>query len=314
MGGTKILASVINSAEGVIASVKETTRPGQTKKYYVNHLASIIKKTIKEANVSDDSIKAVCIGFPGALDPYEGIVNFAPNLQIRNFPIKKMLEEVIPYPVLIENDVNLGALGIKKFGVSKDGANVLTVFLGTGIGGALTFDGKIYRGTNFAAGEIGHIIIDTKGPKCNCGNRGCFETIASRSAIVKNIESDIKANKRTVLKKMVKQGKPIKSKALSLAVKQKDNLTLKHIDKACSTIGSVLANINNLMDLDMIVLGGGLMEALDFYMLPKIKGSFRQNVMKGSAKKIKIMSTKLADDAALFGGLALAEEFLKIKV
>ncbi len=314
MGGTKILSCVINSKEGVVASIKESTKPGESQKYYVNQLSLIIKKTIQEAGVPEDSIKAVSIGFPGALDPYAGIVNMAPNLNIKNFHIKKMLEEVLPYPVLIENDVNLGALGIKKFGVSKDGKNVLTVFLGTGIGGALTLDGKIYRGANFAAGEIGHIIIDPKGPKCNCGNKGCFETIASRSAIVKSIETDIKANKRTVLKKIVKQGKPIKSKALSIAVKQKDKLTLKHIDKACITIGSVLANINNLLDLDMIVLGGGLMEALDFYMIPKIKASFKKNIMKGSAKKIKIMSTKLADDAALYGGLALAEEFLNIKV
>ena len=314
MGGTKILSSAINSEDGIIATVKESTVPGESKKHYVNQLSSIIKKTIQEAKVSEESIKAVCIGFPGALDPYTGIVNFAPNLKVRNIPIKKMLEEVISYPVLIENDVNLGALGIKKFGVAKNGKNVLTVFIGTGIGGALTFNGKIYRGSGFVAGEIGHIIIDPQGPRCNCGNKGCFETIASRSAIVKNIESDIKADKRTVLRKIIKQGRPIKSKALSSAVKEKDEITLKHVDKACETIGFVLANINNLLDLDMIILGGGLMEALDHYMLPRIKAAFKKNVMKGSAKNIKIKSTKLADDAALYGGLALAEEFLNLKI
>lgn len=296
-----------------MATVKESTKAGSSKKQYINQLVSIIQKTIRLSKLPDDSIKAVCIGFPGALDPYKGIVKFAPNLNVVNFPVKKMLEERIPYPVLIENDVNLGALGVKKFGIAKNGKNILTVFIGTGIGGALIFDGKIYHGSSLVAGEIGHIIIDPKGPQCNCGNRGCFETIASRSAIVKAIESDIKANKRTTLRKISKQGKPIKSKALAAAVKENDKLTVRHISRACNTIGEVLANVNNLLDLDMIVLGGGLMEALDYFMLPKIKSAFNKNIMKGSAKKIKIKSTKLADNAALYGGLALAEESLKVK-
>ena len=314
MGGTKILSAVINSTEGTIAVVKESTETGATQKQYIKQLASIIKKTIKEAKVTEDSIKAVCIGFPGPLDPFTGIIYSAPNLGLKNFPIKKLLQEVIPYPVLIENDVNLGALGIQKFGVAKKGKNVLTVFIGTGIGGALTFNGKIYRGSNFVAGEIGHIIVNPKGSLCNCGNRGCFETIASRSAIVKHLEAEIKANKRTMLKKIFKQGKPIKSKALYLAVKAVDKLTIKEITGACNTIGLVLANINNLLDLDLIVLGGGLMEALDYYMIPKIKTAFNKNIMKGSGKGIKIVASKLADDAALYGGIALAEEFLNIKV
>ena len=308
------MSSIINSKEGIITNIKESTKSGSTKRQYVEQLTAIIEKTVRESGVPADSVKAVCIGFPGALDPFKGMVKLAPNLKVSNLPIKKMLEEKIPYPVLIENDVNLGALGIKKFGISKDGQNVLTVFIGTGIGGALIIDGKIYRGSSFAAGEIGHIIIDPKGAKCNCGNRGCFETAASRSAIVKAIETDIKANKRTSLKKIFKQGKPIKSKALSIAVKEKDKLTVKHIGRACDIIGGVLANINNLLDLDLIVLGGGLMEALDFYMLPKIKSAFKKNIMKESGKKIQIKSTKLADDAALYGGIALAEEFLNIKV
>ena len=314
MGGTKILSAVINSTDGIIAVVKESTETGATQKQYIKQLASIIKKTIKEAKVTEDSIKAVCIGFPGPLDPFTGIIYSAPNLGLKNFPIKKLLQEVIPYPVLIENDVNLGALGIQKFGVAKKGKNVLTVFIGTGIGGALTFNGKIYRGSNFVAGEIGHIIVNPKGALCNCGNRGCFETIASRSAIVKHLEAEIKANKRTMLKKIVKQGKPIKSKALYLAVKAVDKLTIKEITGACNTIGLVLANINNLLNLDLIVLGGGLMEALDYYMIPKIKTAFNKNIMKGSGKGIKIVASKLADDAALYGGIALAEEFLNIKV
>ncbi len=314
MGGTKILSAVINSTDGIIAVVKESTETGATQKQYIKQLASIIKKTIKEAKVTEDSIKAVCIGFPGPLDPFTGIIYSAPNLGLKNFPIKKLLQEVIPYPVLIENDVNLGALGIQKFGVAKKGKNVLTVFIGTGIGGALTFNGKIYRGSNFVAGEIGHIIVNPKGSLCNCGNRGCFETIASRSAIVKHLEAEIKANKRTMLKKIVKQGKPIKSKALYLAVKAVDKLTIKEITGACNAIGLVLANINNLLNLDLIVLGGGLMEALDYYMIPKIKTAFNKNIMKGSGKGIKIVASKLADDAALYGGIALAEEFLNIKV
>jgi glucokinase len=314
MGGTKVLGCVVNSKEGIIARVKKPTDPTSSRRKYVHQLAEVVYDLIEKVHIDKKKIKAVCLGVPATLNPETGVIGLAPNLGLKNFNIKKMLEAEIPFTVLIENDVNLGALGIKNFGVGKKAKNMLAAFVGTGIGGGLIIDGKLYRGSNYVAGEIGHMLVEKNGPKCGCGMKGCFEAVASRTAIVNKIIKDIKSGKSSKLSKLVKSGERIRSKSLSSAVKYGDKVVSRRIKEGCDVIGEVLASISNLLNLDMIVLGGGLIEALDFYMLPLIKKPFSEHVLKDSAKGLKIVASKLRDDAAIFGGIALAEEFLGVRV
>ena len=294
--------------------MKKPTDPKASRKKYVQQLAEVADDLIEKVHIDKKKIKAVCLGVPATLNPETGIIGLAPNLGLKNFNIKKMLEAEIPFPVLIENDVNLGALGVKNFGVAKKAINMLAVFVGTGIGGGLIIDGKMYRGSNYVAGEIGHMLVEKNGPKCGCGRKGCFEAIASRTAIVNKIIRDIKSGKPSKLSKLVKSGERIKSKSLASAVKSGDKVVRKRIKEGCDVIGGVLASISNLLNLDMIVLGGGMIEALDFYMLPLIKKSFYEHALNDSTKGLKIVASKLGDDAAIFGGIALAEELLSVKV
>jgi len=314
MGGTKILAAVINSKDGIIVRAKIATKSDSSEKAYIESLAAITHEAISISGLKESKIKAVCLGIPGSVNPYTGRIGLAPNLGLKNFYIKEKLQKKIHVPVLIENDVNLGALGIKNFGVGKKNKNILVMFVGTGIGGALIFDGKIYRGTNFMAGEIGHMIVQENGPLCGCGKKGCFEAVASRTAIVRNILSDKRTKKKSKIGKLVPSGEKIKSKALADAVRKKDKIVLEHLKNACDVIGVVSANVSNLLNVDMIVYGGGLMEALGDAMLPMIKTSYYKNVLSDSAKGTKLVKSKLGDDAAIYGGIALAEEFLGVKV
>lgn len=314
MGGTKILASVLNSKEGIIAREKKPTNVEAGTTAYIKDLVEIVKSVILKATIRPAQVVAVSLGVPGSVNPITGNIGLAPNLGLKNFNIKKALQKKIKYPVLIENDVNLAALGIKNFGVGKDGKNILVVSVGTGIGGGIIIDNKIYRGSNFVAGEIGHIPVEKNGPVCGCGKKGCFEAIASRTAIVNKIISDIKSGRRSLLKDYLRTGKRIKSGSLKTAIEKKDKVVIKRVTEAGETIGVVLAGLANLMNFDMIVLAGGLIEALDKFMLPIIKKSFNNFVLKDSAAGLKILPSKLADDAAIFGGIALAEEYLGIKV
>lgn len=315
MGGTKILASVLNSKKGIIARQKKPTNINSGTKIYVKDIAEIVKKVVTVSKLKKANIAAVCLGVPGSVNPLTGIIGFAPNLGIKNYKMKAELEKLIPYPVLLENDVNLGALGIKNFGIGKKSQNMLAVFIGTGIGGGIIINGKIYRGFNFVAGEIGHMMVQKNGPKCGCGKKGCFEALASRTAIVKNIINDVKKlKKKSVLSDLIKSNQRIKSGALRNAIDRKDKVVTNRITEACETIGDVLGSIANLMNFDMIVLGGGVIEALGDYIIPIIKNEFNNHVLDASAKGIKIVSSKLGDDAAIYGGLALAEEFLGIKI
>jgi len=315
MGGTKILASVLNSKKGIIARQKKPTDIDSGTKVYVKDIAELVHKVVKTSKLDEKNIVAVCLGVPGSVNPQTGVIGIAPNLGIKNYKMKAELEKLIPYPVLLENDVNLGALGIKNYGVGKDATNMLAVFVGTGIGGGVVIDKKMYRGFNFVAGEIGHMLVQKNGPKCGCGKKGCFEALASRTAIVNNIINDVKKlKKKSVLSDLIKSNERIKSGALRNAIDKKDKVVTKRITEACEVIGDVLASVCNLMNFDMIVLGGGVIEALGDFMLPIIKQQFNNQVFTAAAKGVKIVPSKLADDAAIYGGLALAEEFLDIKV
>jgi glucokinase len=315
MGGTKILASVLNSEKGIIARQKKPTDITSGTKIYVKDIAELINKVVSSSKLKKDNIVAVCLGVPGSVNPQTGIIGFAPNLGIKNYKMKSELEKLIPYPVLLENDVNLGALGVKKYGVGKKSVNMLAVFVGTGIGGGVIINEKIYRGFNFVAGEIGHMMVQKNGPKCGCGKKGCFEALASRTAIVNNIIYDVKKlKKKSILTDLIKSNQRIKSGALKNAIDKKDKVVINRITEACETIGDVLGSVCNLMNFDMIVLGGGVIEALGDFVMPIIKEEFHNHVLDAAEKGVKIVASKLGDDAAIYGGLALAEEFLGIKV
>lgn len=314
MGGTKILASVLNTKEGIIARDKKPTNVEAGTSTYINDIIQLINSVIEKSGVKSSQIVSVSLGVPGSVNPLTGIIGLAPNLGLKNYNIKKALQKKINHPVLIENDVNLAALGIKHFGVGKKAKNILVVSVGTGIGGGIILNEKLYRGSKFVAGEIGHIPVEKNGPVCGCGRKGCFEAVASRTAIVNRIFADIKAGRRCVLKDYVKSGKKIKSGALKNAIAKKDKVVLKRITEASETIGQVLAGLANFLNFDMIVLAGGLIEAADNFMLPVIKSSFNNHVLKDSANGLKILPSKLADDAAIYGGIALTEEYLGIKI
>jgi glucokinase len=314
MGGTKILSAIINSEKDIVKRLKKPTVIGKGADEYVKSLSEAVHDILKGSGLRNEQIAAVCLGVPGSVNPFTGIIGMAPNLGLKNFNIKDELEKLIHFPVLIENDVNLGALGIKYYGIGKSARDMLVVFIGTGIGAGFIFDGKLFRGANYAAGEIGHIKVEKNGPLCGCGNYGCFEAVASRSAIDREIKKELRKGEKSILKEFTSSDKQIKSKALANAVNKGDKLTIKHITKACRIIGRVLADITNLLNLDLIILGGGVIEALDKFMMPIIKESFSENALPTSSKGLKILPTKLGDDAALYGGIPLVEEFLKIKI
>jgi glucokinase len=313
MGGTKILGAAVTSKK-ILATTKKPTAQRKKNNVYVKDIKSIIDEILSSSKLKKKQPAAICIGIPGSLNPFTGYIGLAPNLGIKNFNIREKLSEHFSIPIFIENDVNVGALGIRDFGAGKTAKNILVVFVGTGIGGALIFDRKLYRGSNFVAGEIGHMHVIDNGPLCGCGRRGCLEAVASRTAIERNIREDIKNGRESLLADSVKSESKIKSKALANAVRQKDEVATQRISEACENIGKSLASINNLLNFDLIVLGGGVIEALHNFMMPKIKKSFASYALKDASKGLKILPSQLGDDAAIFGGVSLAEEFLKTKI
>lgn len=310
LGGTKILSAMLNLENEIIDRVKIPTDISKGPKYIVECIAESVKELLNKTGAKENSIKAVSLGVPGTVNPNAGLIAVAPNLDIVDYNIKKALQKWFDIPVLIENDVNLAALGIKRFEFNDDVNNMLVVFVGTGIGGALIFNGCLYRGSSFYAGEIGHMRVSSKGEFGISPKDSTFENIASRTAIIKSIIEDIKEDKKNPLNDVIKAEGKIKSKALANAVKSQNKIAVKHVNKACTVIGSVLGSITTLINLDTIVLGGGVVEAMGDYVLPLIEKSFHNMVLPEPGKHVKLVVTKLGDDAPLYGGIGLANEFL----
>ncbi|MDQ7815651.1 MAG: ROK family protein [Melioribacteraceae bacterium] len=310
LGGTKILSALIDVNNKIKSKEKIPTELINGKEGLVNSIVQSIKKVMKENEVTEREIKAISLGVPGTVNPYTGIISNAPNLGIKNFNIKEALLKHFSIPLLIENDVNLAGLGIKKFETGEETNNMLVVFVGTGIGGALFFDGKIYRGSTFFAGEIGHMKVNSRGSLLSKDKNSTFELLASRTAIVRDIKKELKKGKKSILKEYSSPTKLLKSKGLALAVKKSDPLAVKYVSKSAVTIGTVLGNLVTLLNLDTIVLGGGVFEAMGDFMMPKVRKAFIKSVLPEPGKTVKIVQTKLGDDAAIYGGIALAEEFL----
>ena len=311
LGGTKILSALINADNEIVSRVKISTNTEKGTDYLVSSITGCIKKLLENSKLNEKDIRAVCLGVPGTVNPSTGIIRTAPNLNITDFNIKEALEKEVNIPVLIENDVNLAGLGIKKFELGADVRNMLVVFIGTGIGGALFFDGRLYRGSSFFAGEIGHMIVEPKGEFAVSPNRASLEQTASRTAIVRDIKRGLNKGKKSLLKQYSSPKKQLKSKALADALQKGDQLTAKIVGRAATSIGTVLGSITTLLNIDTIVLGGGVVEAMHDFVVPEIRDAFNKSVLKDPGETVKIFETKLGDDAALYGGVALAEEFFK---
>lgn len=303
LGGTKVLTALINSDNIIIAKKKMTTTTDGGPRFLMKSIANCITMLLDEAEIPEKDVEGIAIGVPGTVNIETGKVGNAPNLGIKNYSIKTALEKHVNIPVYVENDVNLAALGIRRFEFANKVNNMLVVFVGTGIGAGFILNGQIYRGSTYFAGEIGHIKVDLLN-----GDTKTFEEVASRTAVVDSLKTEMKSGKSSVLKDIVPLGKKIKSKKIAEAIRLKDDLVIDKMTDACKLIGGVCANIVTLLNLDTIVFGGGVIEANARFMLPKIKEAFSENVLNEPGKKVKLIATKLGDDAPLMGGITLIEE------
>ncbi|HOJ36661.1 MAG TPA: ROK family protein [Ignavibacteriales bacterium] len=312
MGGTKLLGAITNSNNQILERVKLATDTKNGIDGLVNSIMHIINTLIFQVGIQQENVKAVVIGVPGSVNPFTGLISVAPNIGLINVNLKELLHEKINVPIYIENDVNLGAIGILGKELDENSKNVLVVFIGTGIGGALIFDRKIYRGSNYFAGEIGHMKLPGYDNLCGCGKKGCFEAVASRTAIAKEILANIKKGNKSVITKVLSDNKKIKSKSLKFALNEKDELVTRIIKEKSLIIGKTLGSITNLLNVDAIVLGGGVTEALSKYIIPWIKKGFNLTVLESLAD-VKIIPTELGDDAAIYAGYYLVKEMEESK-
>lgn len=312
LGGTKILAGVFDDKLECLGRAKKSTKADRGADAVVDRVAATVLEAIDECDLQPRQIRGVGVGAPGACDPETGTVIFAPNLVWKNYPLKKELEKRLDIPVFVENDCNMQTLGVYEKELKGKPRHMVGIFLGTGIGAGIILEGRLFSGFNRTAGEIGHMVLEVGGPKCGCGNKGCFEALASRTAILKRIEAAVKDGQKTVLTEMLGSDlDDLRSGDLRKALKRGDKLVEKVVEEAAEYTGIAVANVINLLNPEVIVVGGGVIDALEDDMLAIIIETARDYAMNGTTNGIEILASKLGDEAGITGGAVLARRETK---
>ncbi len=310
LGGTKILSGVFKHSMECIGLAKVSTKSQRGVDKVIERIARCVNDAVDEADLSLKQIAGVGIGAPGAVDFSTGPVIFAPNLEgWKDVPLKKELEKRLGVPVFVDNDCNIAALGVFVAELKSKPKVMVGIFVGTGIGGGLVINGELFSGANHTAGEVGHMVLDVNGPKCGCGNKGCFEALASRTAIFQTIKAGIKEGEKTLLSEMLGDDlSDLRSGDLRKAIRRGDKFVDRVIEDAAEYIGIAAANLINIFNPDVVVLGGGVMEALQDEMMSVIVETAHDYAMPGTMKGVEIIASKLGDNAGITGGAVLARK------
>ena len=296
-GGTKINFVLIKSRE-IIYKTKAPTGKIYSGKDIVEKLVLEIKNIEERTSIIPS---AVGIGLAGMVDHKKGRVVFLPNIgKIKDFPFTENLSEKIELPVFLENDVNTALIGEAQIGVAQNKEDVIFIAIGTGIGGAILISHKLYTGKNGLAGEIGHITVQENGLLCNCGKRGCLETVASGSGIERYVRKRIEKGEETKIKKQ-----EITAEKIAEFAKQGDKLAIKAYTRASHYIGKVCGGLVNIFDPEMIILGGGVTES--GLILKGVKKEIRKYALPALLKDTEIVTSILKNDAGAIGAAFLAQ-------
>ncbi len=313
LGGTKILSGVFKQSLECIGTSKLSTKSQRGVDAVVERVARCVQDAVDEADLSLKQVAGIGVGAPGAVNFAEGRVIFAPNMEgWKDVSLKKDLEKLRGVPVFVENDCNIAALGVHAAELKAKPRSLVGIFVGTGIGGGLIINGDLYPGFNHTAGEIGHMVLDVNGPKCGCGNKGCFEALASRTAIFQQIKAGIKDGEKTILTEMLGDDlSDLRSGDLRKAIRRGDKFVDRVIEEASEYIGIATANLINILNPEVVVLGGGVIEALGDEMMSVIVETAKDYAMAGTMKGVDIVASRLADDAGITGGAVLARRQAK---
>jgi glucokinase len=310
LGGTKILAAVVDVEDGtVLGRAKRRTRSDRGAEALVERTVECAREALEEAGASADDLAGACAAVAGQIDRGAGIVRGAPNLasDLLDLPLADRLAADLGVRVTLANDVEAGAVGEATHGAGVD-RDFVAIFVGTGVGGALVEGGRPRSGRSGTAGEVGHMVVQYGGRVCGCGGRGHLEAYASRTAITRVLLAELDRGRESVLREVVEahegEGPPLRSRQLAEAVEAGDELTTEVIGEAADLLGSAIASIADLLNPERFVLGGGLVDRLDF-IVERAGRRAQLDVLPAARGSFDVVRAALGDDAGVVGAAVL---------
>jgi len=305
IGGTKTLGAVFDKDKNIICKIKKKTKSnGENSSNIEDIIISVVEELIEESGIKRSDLNAVSAGAPGVIDQESGIVYFSPNLPWRNYDIRSPMIKRFNVPFYIGNDVNIGVLGEYTYGAAKGYKNIVGLFVGTGIGGGLILNGKLYTGNEFKAAEYGHMVLNSEGPLCNCGQRGCLESFSSKQGMTAYVREQVQRGRTTQMKEAVEKG-VFKSKKLKVAYNSGDEIAKEAVDRACHYLAIGSGNLVNIFSPDLVLFGGGIIESMGDIFLEKILSEVDKYCMPSIRNTVEFKNASLGDDSILYGALSI---------
>ncbi len=309
LGGTKMLAIVFDDKFNQCGKARKKTKGNEGMEAGLKRINATIEEAIEDAGINASQVKGLGIGCPGPLDLEKKSIRSAPNLGWKNAPVGKSIERKFGFPVAVANDVDAGVFGEYKFGAGKGARCVVGIFPGTGIGGGCVYEGKLFLGGNCSCMEIGHIPVLPGGPIDGAGNHGSLESVAARLSVAGQCAlAAYRGQAPHLLEKAGTDISDIRSGAISYAIEKGDKAVIEIVEDACEYLAMAVVTMVHLLAPDVIVFGGGMIEAMEDTMLPIIKKRAQKRILPSMREVYRLVPAKLGDDAGVMGAAALAKQ------
>ncbi len=308
LGGTNIAVGLVDGSGKIIHKDSIPTRREREYQEILKDMAILSNKVIKDAGVAIEDVKSIGIGSPGTPNNEKGILVYTNNLNFKNVPMRKEIQQYINLPVYIENDANCAALAESVAGAAKEVEHSVTITLGTGVGGGVVINNKIYSGFNFAASELGHLIIQIEGEPCTCGRNGCFEAYASATALIRQTKEAIIANPECLINKLVDGNMDkVDAKVAFDAAKQGDATGKKVVDQYIKYLAEGITNVINAFMPEILVIGGGVCKEGEYLLKPLRELVGKGVYCKEGVPQTEIRVAQMGNDAGIIGAAMLGK-------
>ena len=303
LGGTNIAVGIVDENNNIIKKGSIPTKAGRNPDEIIKDMAALCEKLLAEEDILPCRVEKVGIASPGSVDPENGVIGFAANLNMIDYPIVKKLSELLPIKnILVENDANAAAMGEAIAGSGKGVNTFIMVTLGTGVGGGIIINGKIYSGFNYAGGELGHMVIEHNGRSCTCGRRGCWETYSSATGLVTMTKEYMMTNKNSLMWKLVENDiDRVSGKTAYKAAAMGDMTARAVCAEYTDYLACGLTNIINIFQPEIISIGGGVSNEGENLMAPLRELVDKMQFTSRNDKKTELRIATLKNDAGIIG-------------
>lgn len=303
LGGTNIKVGVVDPAGKLLYKTERPTRAEEGTEAVIRRITSCAREAAEAAGASWDQIAGVGVGLPGFLDIPRGVVKRLTNLPWENVPIRDLLEKAWERPVMIDNDANVAALGEAWSGAGAGVSDLVCITLGTGVGGGVIAGGRLVHGVGGAAGEIGHIRMEEGGAPCGCGQRGCLETIASATGIVRMAKEMVASGRKTALAEAARAG-TLSSRDVFREMEAGDSVAREVVERATDALARAMATLSVVLNPARFIIGGGVARSGDSLFRP-LREAYKKHALPSAAEGVSIVPAQLGNDAGVIGAAGL---------